>query len=237
MSRQLPLGIRLAREPSLENFVTGPNATALAAVRACAGGEADPYVYVWGATGSGKTYLLLAACRAAQQRDAVSQYLDLDRAGELAPDLLQDLEQLDLVCLDNVQTIAGKADWEQALFGLFNRLRDTGRRLLATADVPAAQLPLRLVDLRSRLTWGPGFRLRPLDDTARLELLQRSAAARGMQLAPAAARYMLYHCPRDLHSLEALLDRIDQISLAEKKRPTIPLIQLALRPSEDHDDR
>lgn len=237
MSRQLPLGIRLVREPSLEDFVTGPNAATLAAVRACAVGEAEPYVYLWGAAGSGKTYLLLAACRAAQKRDTASQYLDLDRASELAPDLFQGLEQLDLVCLDNVQSIAGKSDWEQALFGLFNRLRDAGRRLLATADVPATELPFGLADLRSRLTWGPGFRLRPLDDTARLELLQRSASARGMQLAPAAARYILNHCPRDLHSLEALLDQLDEVSLAEKKRPTIPVIQLALSLSKEPQDR
>ena len=147
--------------------------------------------------------------------------------------MLQGLEQLDLLCLDNVEAIAGECVWEHALFDLFNRLREAGSRLLAAGSAPATELTLQLADLRSRLGWGPGYRLRPLDDDTRMEVLQRSAATRGMQLAPAAARYILNHCPRDLHSLERLLERLDHWSLAEQKRPTITLIRRALDGPEE----
>jgi DnaA family protein len=56
-----------------------------------------------------------------------------------------------------------------------------------------------------------------------------------MPLTPAAGRYILNHCARDLHTLEALLDRLDRISLAEKKRPTIAVIQQALQESPEDD--
>lgn len=233
MTRQLPLAIRLPREPDLDGFIPGPNSEAVAAVRDCAEGGSEPYLYLWGGTGSGKTHLLLGACRTVQQGGGGSQYLDLGRHAELDVTILQGLEQLDLLSLDNVEAIAGNGEWERSLFDLFNRLREAGSRLLAAGDAPAAELPLKLDDLRSRLGWGPGFRLRPLDDAARMALLQSSAAARGMQLSPAAARYILNHYPRDPHSLEALLDLLDHRTLAEQKRPTIDVIRRALDGSEE----
>jgi DnaA family protein len=233
MSRQLALGIQLPKDPSLESFVAGPNAEALSKVRDCAQGKNEPYVYLWGEAGSGKTHLLLGACHCANQRGARSLYLDLSQHRDLSIAMLEDLESLDLICLDEIQDAAGDATWEKALFDLFNRLREAGVRLLAAGDEPATELPIQLADLRSRLTWGPGFRLHPLDDESRIELLQRSAAARGMQLSNAASRYILNHCPRDLHALESLLDRLDEVSLAEKKRPTIPIIQQALHTLEE----
>ena len=233
MIRQLPLDLRLPREPELEDFIPGPNGEALAAVRACTDGGAEPYLYLWGEAGSGRTHLLLGACRALQQCGGAAQYLDLSHYSQLHVSMLQGLEQLDLLCLDNVEAIAGESVWEHALFDLFNRLREAGSRLLAAGSAPATELTLQLADLRSRLGWGPGCRLRPLDDDTRMEVLQRSAATRGMQLAPAAARYILNHCPRDLHSLERLLERLDHWSLAEQKRPTITLIRRALDGPEE----
>lgn len=233
MIRQLPLAIRLPRQPDLDSFIPGPNATAVAAVHACASGGAEPHLHLWGGSGSGKTHLLLGACRAVQRQGGTSQYLDLRHHPQLHVAMLQGLEQLELLGLDNVEAIAGNGPWEQAVFDLFNRLREAGARLLTAADAPAAELPLKLADLRSRLGWGPGFRLRPLDDTARMELLQRSATARGMELTPGAARYILNHCPRDLHSLEALLDRLDHRSLAEQKQPTIAVIRRALDDADE----
>jgi DnaA family protein len=222
---QLPLGIRLPRDPGLEDFIAGPNAAALAAVRDCAAGVGQPYVYLWGQRGSGKTHLLLGACRAVEASGGSSQYLDLHRCVQWNPDLVEGLEGLALVGLDRIQAVAGNRAWETALFDLYNRLRETGTRLLVAGDAAAAALPMALADLRSRLAWGPGFRLKALDDEMRIELLQRSAAKRGMRLDAKAARYILHHGRRDLHSLESLLDRLDVATLAEQRHPTIPLIR------------
>jgi DnaA family protein len=222
------LGIQLPREPRLGQYVPGPNAEALGAVGACAEGRGEPYVYLWGAGATGKTHLLLGACAHAQARGRQGFYLDLERRLELSVEMLVGLERLDLVCLDDVHRVAGDPDWEVALFDLFNRLRDTDVRLLVAGNTAASELPLQLPDLRSRLGWGPGFRLRPLDDDARLEWLHGAAAARGIPLRNEAARYILTRCKRDLRTLDALLDRLDRISLAEQRRPSIGLIQRAM---------
>ncbi len=233
MNQQLPLDIGFPREHTLEDYVPGPNAEALAAVRSCALGDGEPYVYLWGSPGTGKSHLLLGACRALDAAGGSALYLDLNLSAGLDMQILEGLERLDLVALDDVHEIAGDAHWERGLFNLYNRLRDNGSRLLASADAPAAELSIRLADLHSRLEWGPGFRLRPLDDAARLQLLRNSASARGMQLPRDTALYILYHCPRDPYSLEALLDRIDHASLAQKRRPTVPFVRSILSDSED----
>ncbi len=233
MSRQLPLDIGFPREHRLQDYVPGPNAGALAAVRNCALHGSEPYVYLWGNPGTGKTHLLLGACQELDSSGGTALYLNLGRRAGLNIQVLNDLERLELVALDDVHKVAGDTAWERGLFHLFNRLRDKGKRLLASADTPAAELSIQLEDLRSRLEWGPGFRLRPLDDTSRLQLLQGSAAARGMRLPLDTALYILSHCPRDQHSLETLLDRIDHASLAHKRRPTVPFVRGILSDSED----
>jgi len=232
VSRQLTLAVKLPRDPALDSFVPGPNAETLAAVRACAEDSGEPYLYLWGPSGSGKTHLLLAASRQLEGLGAPSQYLDLGLAG-LHPDMLQGLERMELVCLDNIQLVTGDRDWERALFDLFNRLREAERRLLAAAHVPVAELGLRLPDLRSRLNWGPAFRLRLLDDSQRLQLLEVAAHARGMNLDPKAAEYILRHCPRDPHSLARILDRIEDATLAEKRAPKLHFLRKVLAEGVD----
>ncbi len=231
MSRQLTLAVNLPRDPALGAYVPGPNAEALAAVQACAVGEGEPYLYLFGPSGSGKTHLLLGASREAETRNTGTLYLDLGATG-LDPAMLQGLERLELVCLDNILLVTGDRHWERALFDLFNRLREAERRLIVAAHVPVAELGLRLPDLRSRLNWGPAFRLRLPDDDARMQLLETAALARGMRLDPKAAQYILDHCPRDPHSLARVLDRIEAATLAEKRPPNLAFLRRALKTPE-----
>lgn len=227
MSRQLTLAVNLPRDPTLEDFVAGPNAEVLAAVGACALGGGEPYIYLWGPQGSGKTHLLLGATRAAESSGHNSLYLDLGLKG-LEPTVLQGLERLGLVSLDNIQAACPERKWERALFDLYNRLREAGSRLLVAGNTPVAELDLQLPDLRSRLGWGPAFRLHPLDDSSRQQLLEQAALARGMRLDPRAAQYILQRCPRDLHSLAEILDRIEETTLAEKRAPSLAFLRRIL---------
>ena len=60
---QFVLDLAPAAEPDFGNFVAGPNAEALAAVKALASGK-ESILYLWGEPGSGRTHLLRAAARA-----------------------------------------------------------------------------------------------------------------------------------------------------------------------------
>jgi len=224
---QIPLPVQLRPEADFSAFVVGPNDEAVAAVAAWAAGTGDHFIYLFGTTGSGKTHLLHAACWQAVQGDRSAIYLPL-KHGKLAPSALDNLELWNLVALDDIQTIAGNATWEEGLFDLYNRLRESGQHLLVSGHVPVSELPLTLPDLRSRLGWGPGYRLLPLPEGDCERLLRESATRRGLELDADAVDYIMRRCPREPGYLIGLLEEIDQEVLRRKRRPTRWLVRQIL---------
>ncbi len=221
MTVQLPLGIGLREATTFANYVPGANAAAVYAL--VQAGEAC--TYLWGQAGSGRTHLLQAACHAEAERSGATVYLPLTKYREFSPAILEGLEGLSLVCLDDVQIIAAKPVWEMALFHLYNRLRESGARLLAAGAAAPARLGLRLPDLVSRLNWGPVFQLQGLGDEDKLVALQLRARARGLALPDEVGRYLLRRLPRDMHTLFDMLETLDVASLATQRRLTIPFVR------------
>lgn len=216
---QLPLAVGLRESATFDNFVAGANGVAVQTLRA---GE-EPFIYLWGAAGTGRSHLLAAVCRG---RQAVM--LDLaDRS--LAPALLEGAELAEVVTLDNVDAVAGQSDWELALFGLFNRIRESAGRLVVAGDGPPSALGIQLPDLVSRFSWGPVFQLHPLSDREKVTALRQRAAGRGLMLSDEAAEYLMRHFQRDTATLFQLLDRLDTASLTEQRRLTIPFIRTILQ--------
>ncbi len=228
MSSQLPLRLTLKDSATFANFIAAPPGEAVLALQACAQGQGEVFVYLAGAAGTGKTHLLQAACHAAAQCGGTAAYLPLRQAAEFNPGVLEGLERIALICLDDVHAVAGRDDWEQALFVLFNRLRDNGGRLLVAAARKPTNLGLSLADLASRFGWGVTYVLQGLDDTGKLTALRRRARARGFDLPDEVGRYLLLRQPRDMHALFAVLDRLDHASLAAQRRLTVPFIKSIL---------
>jgi DnaA family protein len=223
--RQLPLRLKLDERADFDGFLPGPNAEPLALLERFARGAGEPFVYLWGPGGSGKSHLLQAVCHRAHRDGAVLSYLPLGQLLAHGAGLLEDLDRLDLVCVDDIGAAAGLADWERALFGLYNGLRDRGGRLLVSGDRPPAALELSLPDLRSRLGWGLVLRIAALGDADKERLLMLSAGRRGMELSAEAARYLVSRHRRDLPALLGTLERLDELSLAARRRLTIPFIR------------
>ncbi|MCU7797638.1 MAG: DnaA regulatory inactivator Hda [Candidatus Thiodiazotropha sp. (ex Myrtea spinifera)] len=224
MPQQLPLGIGIRPSVDFSSFIAGRNGEALSHLRS----TLDPFLYLWGDSGVGKSHLLQAACGLAQSEGRQPAYLPLKSEQEIDPAMLDGLEGFGLVCLDDLERITGHKDWEQAIFNLFNLLRETGAQLVVTADRPPASLPVALPDLASRLTWGPCYHLFPLDDDERLELLLASAERRGMSMSVETASFLLQRTPRDIHFLTLLMDRLDSASMAAQRRLTIPFVRETL---------
>lgn len=207
---QLPLPVAAREARDFAAFVAGPNAEALAAVRAAAPGV----IYLWGAAGSGKTHLLQAAT-------ASGVYLELSSG--LPPEAVDGLDTRGLLALDAIETVAGSTPWEQALFALINRVRDGGARLLLAGRAAPAALPFGLPDLRSRITGALVFGLKALDDVAKREVLAGRARQRGLELPPEVADYLMHHSGRELPALLAALDTLDRAALSGQRRLTLTL--------------
>ncbi len=225
MNRQLPLGLELRRPTRLDDYIAGDDGQVLALLAAQRDGSGEAQLYLVGPPHSGRSHLLMGQCAAAREAGLEPVYLPAAEHAQLAPEMLEGLERFDLIAIDDVDALAGHAGWEQALFGLYNRTRDRGGRLLFAAAAAASQAGFTLPDLRTRLGWGLSYRLKPLDDTQRERLLRQFAARRGLELPPEVARYLLTRCPRDTGELHALIERLDRESLAEQRRLSIPFVR------------
>jgi len=224
----LPLGLALRDSARFESFFPGPNTEAVRCLQLAAAGEGETLVFLCGAAGLGKTHLLQAACHAAARCEQAAAYLPLHELRVLSPDLFEGMEELRLVCVDDVEAIAGLPEWETGLFHLFNRMRESGSRLLVTASGRADRIGLQLPDLVSRLGWGVVYTLSPLDEASVQAALKHRARGRGLELPEETAAFLLKRIPRDLASVFDLLDRLDEASMVEQRRLTIPFVRSVL---------
>ncbi len=230
--QQLSLEVHLKDDATFENYYATDgqsNALVVSALSHQLEVYGEQFVFLSGAPGVGVTHLLQAACHLAGERGKRAQYLPLQELQQHDPtQLLDGLESLDLVCLDGLQLVLGKTDWERALFNFFNSMRDTGRRVVMAATKGPRELAVALPDLQSRLNWGLVFQVLPLDDFSKQTALQNRAKARGMELSDEVAQFIMHRSPRNTHELFKSLQRLDDASLAEQRRLTIPFIKQTL---------
>ena len=225
MTFQYPFAFSFRDAPGFARFHVMPeNAELLALLRGFEQGQ-QPFCYIWGAKGSGKTHLLQALCH----DSASAVYLPLRELLPYGPACLDGLEQCRYLVLDDVDAIAGHAAWEEALFRLFMSQQagsgTQGGKLCMAAEHNPQSLGLGLKDLQSRLQLALVYELKLLDDTARQQVLMARALERGIELKPEVAAFLLTHCPRGMTELLAMLEQLDTLSLAEKRRITIPFIK------------
>ena len=229
LSAQQPLELRLRAERTFDGFIGPPasgGARACQLAQALAAGRERTPLYLWGPPASGKTHLLNAALAAAQARGLRGVYLPLRELGAAAVvEAVQDLDQFPLVCVDDLDAVAGDEPAELALFHLYDRLRTRGGRIIVTGSATPTALGLRRPELRSRLGWGVVCHLEPLGDTDKRVLLLRRAAEQGLTLAEPVADYLLRHHSRDLRDLLATLDRLERATLAAQRHPTLPFVR------------
>lgn len=217
---QLPLRVRLRDSARFASFVPGANAQACEQL---AGSGGPRVVWLWGRPGTGKTHLLQAACAAAGERGEASAYFDA--SGSASSAMLDGCDTLALVCLDGLDDVAGDADWNRAIFRLHTLLQDTHGRLVVASIAPPQSLEFTLPDLASRLRAASVHQLVELDESGLCEALRLRAAGRGLELSEEAALYLVHRLPRDTQSLFAVLDRLDQASLAAQRKLTIPFLR------------
>ncbi len=229
---QLPLFAPPQEHFSFENFYEPDDNPFLISLLQKLAVEADiPLFFLFGEWGSGKTHLLHACCnRAAQQKKSVI-FLPLNvlnQQNRQTTGAFQGIEQYDLVALDDLHLIAGDKNWEEEIFHLINRIRDCDHALLISSEQPLATLAIQLPDLRSRLQQGVVEQIPPLADAEKWRVLQHRARLRGMKLDDAMIRFLSRRTPRDFHTLFDLLEQMDQQTLAEQRRLTIPFVKKLL---------
>ena len=195
--KQLLLDIKPAAAPSLQNFVVGRNAEAIASLEALFSNlSQSKFIYLWGENGSGKSHLL-SACKAMGGR-----------------------------VVDDVHLL--KNDAQIDLFNTYNQLKEAGNSLITAGLHAPAQMGLR-DDLATRLAWGLVYQLHSLNDDEKATALKQHAKERGMKLPDEVTDYCLRYLRRDLPTLMATLDALDEWSLTTQKPITLPMLRKLLQ--------
>jgi DnaA family protein len=228
MAQQLPLHFEFRANQTFDDFFLGINHEIVTHLQQCVAGSGEQLVFLWGLSGQGKTHLLQACCHQAQDQNFSSFYFDLAISNLPDPSLLSGLEQYDVVCFDNIEQLAGNADWELAFFNFFNRHRELGHKLIVSASSAPNAIAIQLPDLKTRLNWGLALKIQALSDDDKIAALSLKAKQMGFEIAPQAGRFLLTHYDRDLASLWALLEKLDKASLAAKRKLTIPFLKQIL---------
>jgi DnaA family protein len=226
--RQLPLKFEARDVFTFDTLVAGANAVAAGIIQQCALGEGEKQVFIWSPHGGGKSHLLQAACNLAAKNQRTVCYLPAGEIIDQPVQIMDEIEQLDLVCLDEVEQLTRSPVWEEALFDLINRMRETGNSLLLAAVASPEAMQVELPDLRSRLAWGPVFQLQSLSDVEKYEALRIRANLRGLELPRNVAEYLMRHYPRDLFGLFERLEALDTAAMAMQRKLTIPFVKSVL---------
>jgi DnaA-homolog protein len=201
--KQLLLDIKPAARPTLQNFVVGRNAEALASLAMAVNGTAPQFIYLWGESGSGKSHLL-QACQA-----------------------------IGASVVDDVHLLGNDAQID--LFNQYNQLKEAGDWMITAGLHAPAQMGLR-DDVATRLAWGLVYQLQPLNDIEKATALKQHAFERGMKLPDEVVDYCLRYLRRDLPTLMATLDALDEWSLTMQKPITVPMLRKLLQLNLDLTD-
>lgn len=156
-------------------FVMGDeNEFAYNAALQVANGNKDSYnpLFIYGKSGLGKTHLLRAIqnyivtndpSRICVYRDAsqfINEYVGAMReAGSAADALRRNYEDIDVLIIDDVQGLAGKAGTITFFFNIFNTLKSNGKQVVIAADRTPAELGMGKDGFDERVTSriGGGF--------------------------------------------------------------------------------
>ncbi|MEW5009829.1 MAG: DnaA regulatory inactivator Hda [Cycloclasticus sp.] len=225
MQQQIPLPLGLQEDFNFDSFIADDNALIVDALK----NSSEPFIFLWGDAGTGKTQLLQATCQYQTQLGKTAAYLPLKELQKFSPQILDGMGNIDLVCLEDIELVYGEAEWEEALFNLFNQLRQAEGRLVISSNASPQQSQAQLNDLKSRLCSGLPLNLKPLSDVGTIKALQAHALKLGLELTQDNAKYLISHYPRDLPSLWSQLEQLNQASLVAQRKLSIPFIKNTLK--------
>ena len=182
-------------------------------------------MYIYGLKNSGKTYLLQSLCNKYSKNDKSSLFLPLMDVIKYGVEIIDSIENMDLVCIDGLEAVSQNKEWEIGLFNLINNAQQTGCRLVFTSSSEEGAINFSLADLDSRIRKFQSHEIFPISDDHLLKALKKITNLRSISLGEKEAQYLITYTKRNIADLVNILESLDQLSMENKRRITIPLIK------------
>jgi chromosomal replication initiator protein len=241
---------RLNPKYTFDNFVIGQsNRFAHAAAVAVAEAPAKAYnpLFIYGDSGLGKTHLLHAIGDYAMSlysgirvRYVSSEEFTNDFINSIANNRGSAFQaryrEVDILLIDDIQFLQGRAETQEAFFHTFNTLHDHDKQVVITSDVPPRQLTGFEDRMRSRFEWGLITDVQAPDLETRIAILRKKAQSERLLVPDEVLEYIATVVSSNIRELEGALIRVSAFASLNRSPLDISLAQTVLRDIVDQDD-
>ncbi|MEI2269752.1 MULTISPECIES: chromosomal replication initiator protein DnaA [unclassified Microbacterium] len=241
---------RLNPKYTFDSFVIGQsNRFAHAAAVAVAEAPAKAYnpLFIYGDSGLGKTHLLHAI-----GDYAINLYTGIKvryvSSEEFTNDFINSIvnnrasafqaryRDVDILLIDDIQFLQGRAETQEAFFHTFNQLHDHDKQVVITSDVPPRHLTGFEDRMRSRFEWGLITDVQAPDLETRIAILRKKAQSERLQVPDEVLEYIATKVSSNIRELEGALIRVSAFASLNRSNLDISLAQTVLRDIVDQDD-
>ena len=242
-SPERPHDTRLNSKYSFDNFVIGQsNRFAHAAAVAVAEAPAKAYnpLFIYGSSGLGKTHLLHAIGHYAMSlypgirvRYVSSEEFTNDFINSIANNrgsaFQNRYRNIDILMIDDIQFLQGKAETQEAFFHTFNTLHDHNKQVVITSDLPPKALTGFEDRMRSRFEWGLITDVQAPDLETRIAILRKKAQSEKLQVPHDILEFMASKVSSNIRELEGTLIRVTAFASLNRTPVDMNLVQTVLK--------
>ena len=228
--RQLALQIQINERASLNNFFVSKknNKTIQILKNILLGSDKGVQIFIDDLGSNGKSYLLQAICNDFSNSNNSSIYIPMQEAINLDPSILEGVSELNLICIDDVDLINKRREWEIALFNLINECYEKECFLLLSGSINKLEA---IPDLVSRIKKMEILRLEAIDDDELLEATQAISKNLNTEISDKNLNYLINNSRRDIKTIFRTLSQLEKESLERKKSIGLNLIKEVIRSS------
>lgn len=233
---------------TFDNFIVGQtNRFAHAAAMAVADNPAYSYnpLVIYGPSGVGKTHLMLAIRNSIVKKhpDYKIEYLSGEeftnqlikslQEGKLGMGSIDDFRNryrnVDVLLIDDIHFIAGKASTQEEFFNTFNSLYQKNKQIVVTLDRPPKAITTLEDRIRSRLESGLLADITPADFETRVGIINQKCEQAGITLSQDIVFEIAKKIVANTRQLEGVVKKLQAYIQIEHKVPTIPVVKTFIK--------
>ena len=226
--RQLALQIQINERASLNNFFVSKNNSKTIQIlkNILLDSNNGVQMFIDDLGSNGKSYLLQAICNDFSNSNNSSIYIPMQEAINLDPSILEGVSELNLICIDDVDLINKRREWELALFNLINECYEKDCFLLLSGSVNKLEA---IPDLVTRIKKMETLRLEAINDDELLEATQAISKNLNIEISDKNMNYLINNSKRDIKTIFRTLSQLEKESLERKKSIGLNLIKEVIR--------
>jgi len=228
---------------TFETFVIGEsNRFAHAAAFAVAEDPARAYnpLFIYGASGLGKTHLLHAIgayTTAAHPRRKVKYISSEEFTNEFissiksnkAAEFQASYRDVDMLLIDDVQFLQRAEQTQEAFFQIFNTLYNNNKQVVITSDKPPQSMDGFEERMISRFAWGLMTDIQAPALETRIAILRKKADYENFKVPDDVIDYMAQRVSSNIRELEGTLIRVTAFANLNRQPVNMQLVQTVLR--------